>query len=93
MGVLGLFNFAPSFWVFGLMGVMCAIFWIVQFVMLMGMPDSAFPGKYDKVVWGLAMVVLTVVAAVAFREWRYGMERKRKAEEFARARANVRVVG
>ncbi|GIW87894.1 MAG: hypothetical protein KatS3mg108_2218 [Isosphaeraceae bacterium] len=45
------------------------VFWIGEFVGLMRLPDEAFPGRHDKLVWSILMIVLPPVGAIAF--WIY----------------------
>jgi hypothetical protein len=50
------------------------VFWISEFVALMRLRDEAFPGRHDKLVWSVLMIVLPPVGAIAFgiyrrREW------------------------
>lgn len=45
------------------------VFWIGEFVALMRISDTMFPGRYDKLVWSLLMIVLPPVGAIAF--WIY----------------------
>jgi hypothetical protein len=47
------------------------IFWISQFVLLMLLSDSDFPGKYDKCLWLVAFILAFVVAPFAFFVWTY----------------------
>jgi hypothetical protein len=48
-----------------------AIFWVVQFMDLMTMPDDDFPGRFDKVLWVVVFVALfLIVAPFAFGLWK-----------------------
>jgi hypothetical protein len=48
-----------------------AILWVVQFMDLMTMPDDEFPGRFDKALWVLVFLVLSVlVAPIAFGLWK-----------------------
>jgi hypothetical protein len=44
--------------------------WRSELVALMGLPDDAFPGRSDKLVWGLLLVVLPPLGLWAFRAYR-----------------------
>ena len=43
--------------------------WIQQFAVLMRQPDSAFPGRFDKILWVAAFVVVFWLAPIAFKLW------------------------
>jgi hypothetical protein len=47
------------------------VFWIGEFVTLMRRPDADFPGRHDKLVWSILMIVLPPVGAVAYRIYRH----------------------
>ncbi len=47
-----------------------AYFWCRQFIDLMLMPDSDFPGKYDKILWVLAFCALFFLTPFAFVFWK-----------------------
>lgn len=55
---------------YGGLGVVIAVLWIVQFVQLMLLSDSDFPGKYDKILWVVAFCVAIPVAPFAFLWWK-----------------------
>jgi hypothetical protein len=55
------------------LGVVLLLFWHRQFVTMMGMPDSAFPGRYDKALWFGAFILLSFLAPLAFWAWRLGV--------------------
>lgn len=46
------------------------VFWVMQLLSLMMMPDDAFPGRYDKIIWAAVLVVLTVFGALLFVIWK-----------------------
>ena len=60
--------------------VFWAVFWVYQFVQLMLLSDSDFPGKHDKVLWGAAFVLAFPVAPFAFLWWKtvYRMMRQKE---------------
>jgi hypothetical protein len=41
-------------------------FWIKQFNDLMSIPDERFPGRHDKVIWAVVLIVMNVVGALTF---------------------------
>jgi len=53
-----------------LIGVVILVVWIYQFVQLMLLCDSDFPGKYDKTLWAAAFILAFVVAPFAFLWWK-----------------------
>jgi hypothetical protein len=46
-------------------------FWIYQFVELMRLDDNSFNGRYDKVIWGAAFILLFPLAPIAFLYWKH----------------------
>ena len=46
------------------------VLWIYQFVFLMSLEDSIFPGTRDKILWCAAFIVLPIAAPFAFLLWR-----------------------
>ena len=57
-----------GYWIF--LWVVLFIFWAWTFYSLMSMPDSAFKGRNDKLIWGVLMIVWNVVGALLFLGWR-----------------------
>lgn len=51
-------------------GVVIAGVWFYQFVQLMLLSDSDFPGKHDKILWVAAFVLVFVLAPFAFLWWK-----------------------
>ena len=49
-----------------LISIVLFIFWCVQFVSLMKISDDKFPGKNDKPIWALAMLLMGFVGAFLF---------------------------
>ena len=43
--------------------------WFRRFISLMLLPYVCFPGRYDKLIWGLAFVFLFFVTPVTFYYW------------------------
>jgi hypothetical protein len=44
--------------------------WGYQFIQLMLLSDSDFPGEYDKLAWALAFVFMFPIAPFAFMYWK-----------------------
>jgi|GEM_PF-6714483 len=59
------------------LGIALVVFWIVQLVTLMEMKDAQFPGRHDKVLWFVLMLICSVLGACVFWAWR----QQRAAEE------------
>lgn len=51
-------------------GIAMLVFWLYQIVSLMDMPDDAFPGRHDKIIWVALLVLLPVLGAIAFAMWK-----------------------
>ena len=51
-------------------GIAMLVFWLYQVVSLMDMPDEAFPGRYDKIIWVVLLVLVPVLGAIAFAMWK-----------------------
>jgi hypothetical protein len=49
-----------------LVGLVLTLLWIMQFIRLMRMPDAAFPGRYDKVLWVVTFLVIGLLAPFIF---------------------------
>jgi hypothetical protein len=47
------------------------IFWVYQFVQLMLLSESDFPGKYDKCLWTAAFILIFFFTPFAFFAWKY----------------------
>jgi hypothetical protein len=62
------------------------VFWLRQFIVLMALPDSVFPGRYDKTLWFVLFLAGGFLGPTAF--WLYGIARRAAmrlaAEEVAR---------
>ncbi len=52
-------------------GVVFAIFWIYQFIQLMLLSDTDFPGRYDKALWTAAFLLAVFLAPFAVLGWKY----------------------
>ena len=50
------------------------IHWVKNFISLMQMTDEDFPGKYDKLIWGLGFFLLFPLTPTVFILWqRYSL--------------------
>ncbi len=61
-------------------GLLLIIFWVWQFAQLMALGDDIFPGRYDKILWVVAFIVLNVLTAIAFIWWKQTMVAVRRQE-------------
>jgi len=61
-------DFLPAVMVATIFVVGLAI-WLHAFALLMRQPDDAFPGRYDKPIWALLLIILPPVGVLAF--WSY----------------------
>jgi hypothetical protein len=50
--------------------VLFARAWLREFSFLMGVDDSAFPGRNDKLIWAVLLIVLPPVGVYLFRAHR-----------------------
>lgn len=50
--------------------VAAVLAWVHEFVWLMRLDDSAFPGRHDKLVWSLLMIALPPIGLLAFWAFR-----------------------
>lgn len=59
--------------------------WVREFLFLMSVDDSAFPGRNDKLIWAVLLIVLPPVGAYLFRAHRraYWPESDAKAAQMA----------
>ena len=63
------------------LGIFLLIFWVVEFLSLMGQPDEAFPGRYDKAIWAAVLLTLNVVGALLYWMWKQGGTARALAEQ------------
>jgi hypothetical protein len=61
-------------------GGFVALFWVYQFVQLMLLADSDFPGRYDKILWGAAFVFAFPVTPFAFLWWKTAFRAMRQEQ-------------
>jgi ABC-type bacteriocin/lantibiotic exporter with double-glycine peptidase domain len=57
-----------------------AVFWVYQFIQLMLLSDTDFPGKYDKILWVVAFIFAFCVAPFAFLSWKTAYRMMRRKE-------------
>ncbi len=58
-------------WSFSLLVFLClGVYWCYQFIQLMMLSDSEFPGEYDKVLWVVAFVFMFPFTPFAFQAWK-----------------------
>lgn len=62
----------PTFYicVFISIGIALIIFWLCQVLSLMQMNDDTFPGRFDKLTWGIILSITFVLGAIAFAIWK-----------------------
>lgn len=54
---------------FGTIALCLIALWVQQFAELMRLPDSAFPGRNDKVLWTVAFIVMPWLVPITFLAW------------------------
>jgi hypothetical protein len=57
--------------------LLLAGFWVMQFVQLMVLSDSDFPGRTDKILWVAAFLLIAPAAPFAFLLWKSAMTQVR----------------
>ena len=63
-----------------IVGILIAVFWLCQFVSLMLLSDSDFPGRHDKILWAAAFILVFLVAPFAFLGWKMAYRTMRQEE-------------
>jgi hypothetical protein len=63
-----------------LVALLLACFWIYTFVQVMLLSDEDFPGRYDKVLWVIAFLLMAALAPFAFVFWKSAYLAMRQAE-------------
>lgn len=66
-----------------MLAVCLAAFWLWQVVTLMQMSDAAFPGRLDKLTWGIILAVTSVLGAFAFFIWKNTVKTDRQIDAIA----------
>jgi hypothetical protein len=54
----------------GLLALGLALLWYREFRFLMNLPDDAFPGRNDKTIWALLLIVVPPVGMLTFYSYR-----------------------
>ena len=79
-------NLGMSIWLLLPILIPLGWLWVTQFIQLMLMPENDFPGRQDKLIWGVAFIVVFFFAPFAFWGWKVAytdlleMEAKKKRE-------------
>ena len=50
--------------------ILIIIRWWEEFIFMMSLNDSNFPGKSDKILWFIVFFILPLVAPFLFRSWK-----------------------
>ncbi len=82
LGLLILVVILPAALALAILALMLAFVaaWVHDFVTLMRLEDEVFPGRYDKAIWALLLIVLPPIGMLAFWSYRklHGFETKRR---------------
>ena len=62
--------------------IVFAVVWCYQFIQLMLLEDSDFPGRFDKILWVAAFIGVFVVAPFAFVYWKQAYLAMRMEDEY-----------
>jgi len=87
LGVLvGGFLFEPTGPVF-VLSLVCLFLlaWLHEFTFLMRLNDEVFPGRFDKLIWALLLIVLPPVGTLAFWSYRQAHWPRTKAAQVSAA--------
>lgn len=69
----------PGVW--AVIALILAAIWCYQFIELMLLSDTDFPGRYDKILWALTFMALPPLAPFAFSFWMRAYLVVRRAEK------------
>lgn len=58
-----------------------AVLWIIQFWDVVTCDDMDFPGKNDKLMWGLIVFFGSIPGAISYAVWRFVYERTSKTDD------------
>ena len=58
--------------------IILVLLWAFQFVQLMLLEDTDFPGRYDKILWVVVFIVLFFLAPLLFMAWKSGYKHYRQ---------------
>ena len=53
-----------------LISIIIIFFWYKEFVFMMALEDSDYPGKKDKILWFIVFFVFPFLAPFLFRTWK-----------------------
>lgn len=72
LGLLALAVVLPLAIVLAALALLIAAFlaWLHEFILLMRLPDEAFPGRFDKLVWASLLILLPPIGLLAFWSFR-----------------------
>ena len=73
--------YAPGpFFPIALLGIAVGLLliWGREFVLVMQAPDDAFPGRFDKPIWALAILLVPPIGIPAFRAFRHAARAEAK---------------
>ena len=59
------------------------IIWVQQFFDLMSSGDGKFPGRYDKVLWFVVLILGNILGAIAYWYWKTYLAKGKKPQEVA----------
>lgn len=63
-----------------LVGIILVLLWAFQFVQMMLLEDTDFPGRYDKILWLVTFITFFFIAPFLFMAWKNGIKHYRQAE-------------
>ncbi len=66
--------------IFLIICLLLVLFWMYQFIQLMLLSDSDFPGRNDKILWVAAFILVFFLAPFAFRHWKTAYRMMREEE-------------
>ena len=46
------------------------VIWCKEFILMMALGDSDYPGRYDKTLWFITFIIFSIVAPFLFRGWK-----------------------
>lgn len=72
-----------------LSAIALVVFWLWQLVSLMRMPDTTFPGRFDKIAWVAILLIAFVLGAFAFLIWKLLVQCDEESAAIARQVTNV----
>lgn len=67
-------------WLLLIIPLILAIIWIYEFAQLMLLDDDLFCGRYDKLIWVVVFILVSVLAPFAFMIWKAGRRAEHEAK-------------